>query len=232
MAKQNPQGDQIASSPLFKKLLGTAEEYLKRPTRVKQLLNDAYKKASEKNDIGSIAHDAWETMQTLFRLIRASVSGEYKGLPTTTVVAAVAVTIYFLSPLDLIPDFIPVLGLLDDVALVAWFSTTIKEEMDKFTAWEQTRPSVVEISGSAAPQGSYTTATDVTSTATPPHMSNTDSGLGSPESSRPASNQPINTGPAPDNVTPHADRAANTTDSSRYGSDTGFTGGDPGGNDR
>jgi uncharacterized membrane protein YkvA (DUF1232 family) len=232
MAKQNPQGDQIASSPLFKKFLGTAEEYLKRPTRVKQLLNDAYKKASEKKDIGSIAHEAWETMQTLFRLIRASIAGEYTGLPTTTVVAAVAVTIYFMSPIDLIPDFIPVLGLLDDVALVAWFGATIKEEMDRFTEWEKTRPAVMEVTGGAASSDSYTTATDVTPSTSRPPTSNTDSGLGSPESSRPASSQPISTGPATHDAAPHADIPANTTDSSRYGSDTGFSGGDPGGNVR
>lgn len=231
MAKQNPQGDQIASSPLFKKFLGTAEEYLKRPTRVKQLLNDAYKKASEKKDIGSIAQEAWETMQTLFRLIRASIAGEYTGLPTTTVIAAVAVTIYFMSPIDLIPDFIPVLGLLDDVALVAWFGTTIKEEMDKFVEWEKTRPSVVEVTGDTASHDNYTAATTATSTSQPT-TSNTDSGLGSPESSKPASSEPISTGSATTDATPHADTPANTTDSSRYGSDTGFTGGVPGGNDR
>ncbi len=231
MAKQNPQGDQIASSPLFKKFLSTAEEYLKRPTRVKQLLNDAYKKASEKKDIGSIAQEAWETMQTLFRLIRASIAGEYTGLPTTTVVAAVAVTIYFMSPIDLIPDFIPVLGLLDDVALVAWFGTTIKEELDKFAEWEKTRPSVVEVTGGTASADSYTAATDVTPPARP-QTSNTDSGLGSPDSSRPASSEPISTGPATGAATPHADIPANTTDSSRFGSDTGFSGGDPGGNVR
>ncbi|MBT9394105.1 DUF1232 domain-containing protein [Hymenobacter sp. NST-14] len=144
MDKQNPKGQDVASSLLFKKFVGKAEEYVKKPTRMKQLLNDAYQKASEKNDVGSIAHEAWETLQTLFRLIRTSVAGEYHGVPTSTVVAAVAVTIYFLSPIDLIPDFIPVLGLLDDVALVAWFSTTIKEEMDKFLEWEKTRPTVIE----------------------------------------------------------------------------------------
>lgn len=144
MDNSTPKGETIASSPLFKKFVGKAEEYIKKPTRVKQLLNDAYTKASEKNDLGTIAHEAWETLQTLLRLIRASVSGEYTGLPTSTVVAAVAVTIYFLSPIDFIPDFIPVLGLLDDVALVAWFSTTIKEEMDRFAEWEKTRPMVVE----------------------------------------------------------------------------------------
>jgi len=144
MDTQNPKGDQIASSPLFKKFLGKAEEYLKKPTRIKQLLNDAYEKASDKKDVGTIAHEVWETMQTLFRLIRMSISGEYTGLPTSTVVAAVAVTIYFLFPIDLIPDFIPVIGLLDDVALVAWFSTSIKEELDKFAEWEKTRPVIME----------------------------------------------------------------------------------------
>jgi len=227
MAKQNPNGDQVASSPIFKKFLGTAEEYLKRPTRIKQLLNDAYKKASDKKDIGSIAHEAWETLQTLFRLIRASVSGEYTGLPTTTVVAAVAVTIYFLSPIDLIPDFIPVIGLLDDVALVAWFGTTIKEEMDKFVEWEKTRPAVVEDYGTTS-HDTYTTASDVTPQA---KQSNTDSGLGSPDSSQPAPSS-ISTPPLATEPKPHADIAANTSDSSRSGSDIGFSGGDPGGNVR
>lgn len=249
MDKQNPQGDQIASSPLFKKFLGKAEEYLKKPTRVKQLLNDAYQKASEKNDVGSIAHEAWETLQTLFRLIRASISGEYTGLPTTTVVAAVAVTIYFLSPIDLIPDFIPVLGLLDDVALVAWFSATIKEEMDKFSEWEKTRVSVVEVSTasdaelatrgfqpSSAPAGAHAPV-EAPSPSQPvpatPTLSNTDAGIGSPDSSNPAPSLTSDTDPAPKtDVKPHADRAANTTDSSRYGSGAADGGGDPGGNVR
>ena len=148
MDTQNPKGENVAASAIFKKFLGKAEEYIKKPSRVKQLLTDAYDKASDKKDVGTLAHEAWETMQTLFRLIRAAVSGEYTGVPTPTVVAAVAVVIYFLSPIDLIPDFIPVLGLLDDVALVAWFSGTVKGEMDKFVEWEKTH--VSEVSSAVA----------------------------------------------------------------------------------
>lgn len=147
MNTPNPKGENIASSPLFKTFLTKAEDYLRKPLRIKQLLNDAYQKASEKNDLGSLAHEAWETLQVLFRLVRTSVSGEYTGLPTPTVVAAVAVLIYFLSPIDLIPDFIPVIGLLDDVALLAWFTTKLKEEMDHFVAWEQTRPAPTSPNG-------------------------------------------------------------------------------------
>ena len=147
-----PTSNDVAGSVLFKKFLQTAEGYIRQPTRLKKLLTDAYTKASQKNDVGTLAHEAWETLQTMFRLIKASMAGESTGVPGTTVAAAVAVLIYFLSPIDLIPDFIPVLGLLDDVALVAWFSTTLKGEMDKFHEWELTRPALVATADSPAPK--------------------------------------------------------------------------------
>ena len=147
-----PSSNDVAGSALFKKFLGTAEGYIRQPTRMKTLLTDAYKKASDKNDVGTLAHEAWETLQTMFRLIKSSMAGEYTGVPGTTIAAAVAVLIYFLSPIDLIPDFIPVLGLLDDVALVAWFSTTLKGEMDKFSEWESSHATVLSAD---APAGAY-----------------------------------------------------------------------------
>ena len=139
-----PTSNDVAGSALFKKFLRSAEGYIRQPTRLKKLLTDAYQKASDKKEVGTLAHEAWDTLQTMFRLIKASVSGEYTGVPGTTVAAAVAVLVYFLSPIDLIPDFIPVLGLLDDVALVAWFSTTLKGEMDKFHEWENSSAALVK----------------------------------------------------------------------------------------
>ena len=145
-----PTGSDVFSSAVFQRFLGKAADYVRQPTRMKQLLTDAYKKASEKNDIGTLAHEAWDTLQTLFRLVRSAAGGDYTGVPGTTIAAAVAVLLYFLSPIDLIPDFIPVVGLLDDVALLAWFSTTVKGEIDKFHEWELTRPALVLDAGSTA----------------------------------------------------------------------------------
>ncbi|MGV3587999.1 MAG: YkvA family protein [Adhaeribacter sp.] len=137
MENQANQGKNIADSGIFKKILGKAEEYAKKPLRVKELLNDTYKKASEKKDLGTLAHEVWESLQTLSRLIKAAVTGEYTGIPTSTIVGGIAVLLYFLTPIDFVPDFIPVIGLLDDVALLAWFMTGIKHEMEKFEAWEK-----------------------------------------------------------------------------------------------
>jgi uncharacterized membrane protein YkvA (DUF1232 family) len=130
------QGKRVAESSVFKKIFARAEEYLKQPLRIKELLNDAYKKASEKKEFGAIAHEVWDNLQVLSRLIKASATGDYHGIPTPTILGGVAVLLYFLTPIDFVPDFIPVIGLLDDVSLLAWFMTSIKDEMVKFAEWE------------------------------------------------------------------------------------------------
>lgn len=227
MDKQAPKGDKVASSPIFKRFLSKAEEYIKKPLRIKQLLNDAYQKASDKKDIGGLAHEAWESLQILFRLIRASVAGEYTGLPAGTIVAAVAVVIYFLSPIDIIPDFIPVIGLLDDVALLAWFTSTLTGEIEKFAEWEKTRPVVVADAGSSAEvvtESARKTSRQPLQPVTGP-VSATDSGIASPDS---RSAGPGYSGAA---STPQTNPGvpASTTDSSRIPYD-GAT--DTGGNIR
>jgi uncharacterized membrane protein YkvA (DUF1232 family) len=242
-----PSGNDVAGSKFFKKFLASAESYIQQPTRLKKLLTDAYQKASEKKELGTLAHEAWDTLQSLFRLIKLSISGEYTELPTSTVVGAVAVLLYFISPIDLIPDFIPVLGLLDDMALVAWFSTSIKHELDKFHAWEAAKAATVvsdeelrKTSPTATKQIGYepwenratgttnqsakTTGTSGYSTApASTGQSATDAGLGSPTSSitKPISDVGPD-GPLPEPTNESAkstgvDDIANVSDGSRDG---------------
>lgn len=242
-----PSGNDIAGSAIFKKFLAAAEGYIKQPTRLKKLLVDAFTKAREKKEIGALAHEAWETLQSLFRLIKMSASGEYTGVPGTTVAAAVAVLIYFLSPIDLIPDFIPVIGLLDDMALVAWFSTSIKHELDKFHDWEIAKAATLvsdeELTKTGAseitkpkPVGyepwetrtagtTNQSAKNAGTTAYPTapadsQQSATDAGLGSPSSSttRPVHEAGADISPADHNRPNNA--IANTTDGSRDGNQT------------
>ena len=59
-------------------------------------------------------------LTALIRLTRAYFSKQYIDVPWQTIVLAIAALIYFVSPIDLIPDFIPVVGYLDDVAVISF----------------------------------------------------------------------------------------------------------------
>ncbi|WP_114777455.1 YkvA family protein [Botryobacter ruber] len=146
MENQRPDGTRVAQSTFFKAFLQKAEKLLKHPIEVSKLIGDVLKKAASKKNIGELAVEVWENLQLLSRMIKAAMSGEYQGIPTPTLVGGIAVFIYFLSPIDFIPDFIPVVGLLDDAALLAWFMTSIKTELDRFAHWEATKPTPVRSS--------------------------------------------------------------------------------------
>ena len=76
-------------------------------------------------------------LRVFIRIINAYTSKEYTYVPWKTICLIVAGLIYFIYPVDLIPDFIPVSGLIDDVAFIAWIYDSIKEDIDKFLEWEK-----------------------------------------------------------------------------------------------
>jgi uncharacterized membrane protein YkvA (DUF1232 family) len=75
-------------------------------------------------------------LRALFRMLRDTARGRYRPA-TLTVVSAVAVLLYILSPVDLIPDFLLGIGLLDDAAFFMWMLGKIRGELDRFVEWEQ-----------------------------------------------------------------------------------------------
>jgi uncharacterized membrane protein YkvA (DUF1232 family) len=111
-----------------------AEEYSNDRSRVGRLLSGAEHKADrDRNRLG----EAWETLGTLVRLLRAWARGRYTVVPWRTLVFALAGLVYFLDPLDLIPDPIPVIGYLDDATVLAFVLRAIRKDVERFLAWER-----------------------------------------------------------------------------------------------
>ena len=79
---------------------------------------------------------------TIGRLAKAYALGHYRAVPWKTMLILLAALIYFVNPLDLIPDLLPVAGFTDDFAVLIWVYSAIEEEIDKFVSWEasQARP--------------------------------------------------------------------------------------------
>lgn len=73
----------------------------------------------------------------LVSLLRSYIKKEYTEVPRATLIAIVAALVYVMLPIDLIPDFIPVLGIIDDAAVVAacWMMTGA--DVQRYRAWRE-----------------------------------------------------------------------------------------------
>jgi uncharacterized membrane protein YkvA (DUF1232 family) len=75
-------------------------------------------------------------MQAASRLIRMTVRREYSDVPWKSIVLITAGFVYFVSPADAIPDFIPMLGFTDDVAILTAIFAAVSSDLDTFIEWE------------------------------------------------------------------------------------------------
>jgi uncharacterized membrane protein YkvA (DUF1232 family) len=69
-------------------------------------------------------------------LIKAYVVGDYRQIELGSLVKIIAAFVYFISPIDIIPDFLPFIGLSDDVALLVFIFKSIDDELVKFDKWQ------------------------------------------------------------------------------------------------
>ena len=142
---------QIIKSLMFRTLTYRAAGFLGKPFMLFKVSRDALRKAGEDASLKGMADGFVENVKRLVRLVQAYAAGEYRGLDRSNMILVVAAILYFLSPIDIIPDFIPMIGLLDDITLITWVITTLDAELDKFEAFEGERGG----GGSTGSDGAY-----------------------------------------------------------------------------
>ena len=113
-----------------------AREVLQDPNRLSKLL-DTSKEKINNLDLGENEFKGLlDALRTFIRMIKAYRSGRYQNIPWVTIVMVVAALIYFITPLDLLPDFIPITGYLDDFTIIMAIFSRFKQDILAFKAWE------------------------------------------------------------------------------------------------
>ena len=110
-----------------------AAELVKSPDKLREMVEEAREKANAAGASSRPLAGVIEDLKTMFELLRAVARGSYRVRKETLILIAGAV-LYFVIPIDVIPDFIPVAGFLDDAAVIAWVVKTCKTEIDLFRA--------------------------------------------------------------------------------------------------
>lgn len=130
----NKQGPRVKRTRAYRAALARAGKLLKNPSRLNRLVQEAAQK-TEQVDSGP-----WgklrDALYTTFRLVKAFSRGQYRQVSWHNLVLIVAALVYFVAPVDMIPDFIIGAGLLDDAMLLSWTLKQVAAEIERFTAWE------------------------------------------------------------------------------------------------
>ncbi len=124
----------------YMKFLSKAKAYLNNPEDTEVLLKKAVGKATKQKEVLS---EVWEKLQLLLEALRAWLKGEYREIPTGSIVIIIATILYFVSPIDLIPDLIAGLGFFDDAAVIGFAIKQIYTDLEKFRAWKTNKDDLI-----------------------------------------------------------------------------------------
>ncbi|WP_338000907.1 YkvA family protein [Neobacillus terrae] len=109
-----------------------AKDYINNPKKTQGLLKSAVKKANDKK--GTLG-ETWDKLQLFFDLIKAWTKGDYRDISKGTIMTVIGAVIYFVSPIDIIPDFLVGFGIFDDAAVIGFTLKKISGDLEKFREW-------------------------------------------------------------------------------------------------
>lgn len=113
----------------FQKYTAQAERWIKNRGRLRQLLREASTKLRGNLKTPS---DIQRDLKDFGALIQAYIQGEYRELSFKPLIWTVAAVLYFVNPFDLIPDFIPGTGLIDDIGVIHFVISKFGREIEKY----------------------------------------------------------------------------------------------------
>ncbi len=128
-------GEKVKKTWAYRKAERLSDDYRNEPAKLVDLIARATQKAQ-----GNVSERFKEVKHSFFvflRLLKSYSKGDYRDIPWKSLSMIIACVIYFLTPLDFIPDFLATLGLLDDAALISWTLKFLSEDIERFESWEQ-----------------------------------------------------------------------------------------------
>lgn len=77
-----------------------------------------------------------ELGKIMIGMVKDIKAGEYRNVPWFVIATIVMTLLYILNPMDLVPDFIPGLGYIDDLAVLSIGMGWVETDLHKYLDWK------------------------------------------------------------------------------------------------
>jgi len=134
---------------LIEERIAEAQDILSDPTKIDELLAQLQQTIAE---FPASASEALSNIPLMASMVKGYVTGEYTKVSTKVVASLVSAFLYLITNKDLINDKIPVLGIADDLAVIALVMKLNEEELMAFKQWSEGKQSEAPQTKAAAPQ--------------------------------------------------------------------------------
>ena len=135
LQRQTPVIDEEKAAAILNKGLGEAERAVDNKETLGQLLNKVKEKMKSLPMVGTVLSN----VPTMFRLVSSYYKGEYTNISRGNLIFIISALSYLISPFDLIPDLVPVVGLLDDMAVISLCVKRTRSALEEYLKWRETR---------------------------------------------------------------------------------------------
>ena len=89
--------------------------------------------------------DIWDDIKELISLLRDYTRKNYRDIPLKSIIAIGAAIAYFISPIDIIPDTLPIIGYLDDALVIKLAMDLIGDDVNEYRSWKKKEKAIQEL---------------------------------------------------------------------------------------
>ena len=127
------------------------EELNKKYDESVEILNDQDKmddflnKMEEKVKDIPLVGNKLSNVPVFIQLIKDFTTKKYSIIPVGIVIAIISSLLYVLLPIDLISDYLPIIGYIDDAAVVGACLKLVDSDVKKYIEWKEENKDKIEI---------------------------------------------------------------------------------------
>ena len=103
--------------------------------KLKEVLSQSTSKLKKLVGDSSQWKELKSKVNVLINMVQAHLSGRYRAFSNSSLLLVVFALVYFITPTDVIPDFIPALGLTDDASVLYLIYRKLSKDIDAFLDW-------------------------------------------------------------------------------------------------